>query len=150
MAAVTIFNDSGAPQNKVRTGKGQFSFQSQKKVMPKNWCFCTVVLEKILESPLDTRRSNQLILKEINPEYSLKRVMLKLQYFGHVMFKAQSLEKTLMLGEKLRKLISKKLWSLILANILWPNNHFKLGLLLTMLSLGFPSGEYIEREWKEF
>ena len=43
------------------------------------------------------RRSNQSILKEINPEYSLERLMLKLQYFGHVMWRASSLEKTLML-----------------------------------------------------
>ena len=43
----------------------------------KNWCFWTVVFEKILESPLDTRRSNQSILKEISPEYSLEGLMLK-------------------------------------------------------------------------
>ena len=48
---------------------------------------------------LDTRRSNQSILKEINPEYSLEGLMLrlKLQYFGHLMWRADSLEKTLML-----------------------------------------------------
>ena len=54
----------------------------------KNWCFWTVVLEKTLESPLDwSRRSNQSILKEISPEYSLEGLMLKLkrQYFGHLM-----------------------------------------------------------------
>ena len=47
------------------------------------------------------RRSNQLILKEINPEYSMKRLMLKLklQYFGHLIQRAVSLEKTLMLGK---------------------------------------------------
>ena len=47
------------------------------------------------------RRSNQLVLKEINPEYSLEGLMLKLklQYFGHLMRKANSLEKTLMLGK---------------------------------------------------
>ena len=63
----------------------------------KNWCFQTVVLEKILE----TRRSNQSILKEISPEYSLEGLMLKLklQYFGHLMRRANSLEKTLMLGK---------------------------------------------------
>ena len=44
------------------------------------------------------RRSNQSILKEINPEYSLEGLMLKLQYFGHLMQKTDSLEKTLMLG----------------------------------------------------
>ena len=45
------------------------------------------------------RRSNQSILKEISPEYSLKGLMLKLQYFGHPMERASSLEKTLMLGK---------------------------------------------------
>ena len=65
----------------------------------KNWCFWTVVLEKTLESPLDCRRSNQSILKEISPEYSLEGLMLKLklQYFGHLMRRTDSLEKTLML-----------------------------------------------------
>ena len=47
--------------------------------------------------PWTTRRSNQSILKEINPEYSLQGLMLKLQYFGHQMRRADSLEKTLML-----------------------------------------------------
>ena len=46
-----------------------------------------------------TRRSNQSILKEINPEYSLEVLLLKLQYFGHLMRTADSLEKTLMLGK---------------------------------------------------
>ena len=45
------------------------------------------------------RRSNQSILKEINPEYSLERLMLKLQYLGHLMQTADSLEKTLILGK---------------------------------------------------
>ena len=59
-----------------------------------------MVLEKTLESPLDARRSNQSILKEISPQYSLEGLMLKLklQYFGHLMGRADSLEKTLMLG----------------------------------------------------
>ena len=65
----------------------------------KNWCFWTVVLEKTLESPWTTRRSNQSILKEIRPEYSLEGLMLKLQYFGHLMWRTDSLEKTLMLGK---------------------------------------------------
>ena len=60
-----------------------------------------MVLEKTLESPLDARRSNQSILKEINPEYSLEGLMLKLklQYFGHLMGRTDSLEKTLVLGK---------------------------------------------------
>ena len=59
------------------------------------------MLEKIVESPLGARRSNHSILKQINPEYSLERLMLKLklQYFGHLMWRANSLEKTLMLGK---------------------------------------------------
>ena len=69
--------------------------------MPKNWCFSTVVLEKMLESPLDSKKSNQIILKEINPEYSLEGLVLnvKLQYFGHLMRRTDSLEKILMLGK---------------------------------------------------
>ena len=60
-----------------------------------------MVLEKTLESPLVSRRSNQSILKEISPEYSLEVPMLKLklQYFGHLMQTTDSFEKTLMLGK---------------------------------------------------
>ena len=63
---------------------------------PMNWCVWTVVLEKTLES----RRSNQPILKEISPGISLEGMMLKLklQYFSHLMWRVDSLEKTLMLG----------------------------------------------------
>ena len=53
------------------------------------------MLEKTLESPLDSRRLNQSILKEISPEYSLEGLMLKLQCFGHLMRTADSLEKML-------------------------------------------------------
>ena len=58
------------------------------------------MLEKTLESPLDARRSNQSILKVISPGCSLKGLVLKLklQYFGHLMRRVDSLEKTLMLG----------------------------------------------------
>ena len=56
------------------------------------------MLEKTLESPLDSR-SKQSILKEINPEYSLEGLILKLQYFDHLVRRANSLEKTLMLGK---------------------------------------------------
>ena len=69
--------------------------------VPVNWCFWTVVLEKTLESPLDCKRCNQSILKEISPGCSLEGLMmkLKLQYFGHLMPRANSFEKTLMLGK---------------------------------------------------
>ena len=68
----------------------------------KNWCLQTVVLEKPPVSPLDCKEIKlQSILKEISIEYSLERLMLKLkfQYFGHMMWRANSLEKTLMLGK---------------------------------------------------
>ena len=67
----------------------------------KNWCFWTVVLEKTLEAPWTARRSNQSILKEISPECSLEGLMLKvkLQYFSHLMWRIESLEKTLMLAK---------------------------------------------------
>ena len=59
-----------------------------------------MVLEKSLESPMDSRRSNQSILTEISPGISLDGMMLKLklQYFGHLMQRVDSLAKTLMLG----------------------------------------------------
>ena len=57
-----------------------------------------MVLEKTLESPLDCKEI-QSILKEINPENSLEGLMLKLQYFGHLMQRADSVEKTPMLGK---------------------------------------------------
>ena len=64
----------------------------------KNWCFWTVVLEEILESPLDCRKIKPVNPKEISLEYSLEELMLKLQYFGHLLQRMHSLEKTLMLG----------------------------------------------------
>ena len=56
---------------------------------------------RLLRVPLTARRSNQLVLKEINPEYSMEGLMLKLkfQYFAHLMQRTDSLEKTLMLGK---------------------------------------------------
>jgi len=60
--------------------------------VPKNWCFQIVVLEKTFESPLDCKEIKTVILKEINSEYSLEGLMLKLklQYFGHLMRRANS------------------------------------------------------------
>ena len=121
-----------------RTGKGQLSFQSQRKALPKNaqtttqlhsshmlvkvfpvvmygceswivkkaecrridafelWCW-----RRLLRVPWTAKKSNQSILKEISPGCSLEGMMLKLklQYFGHLMQRVDSLEKTLMLGE---------------------------------------------------
>ena len=66
----------------------------------KNWCFCTVVFEKTLEGPLDCREIQPVHPKEVSPEYSLEGLMLKLklQSFGHLMWRVDSLEKTLILG----------------------------------------------------
>ena len=58
------------------------------------WCW-----KRLLKAPWRARRLNQLISREINPEYSLKRLMLKLQYFGHLMRTDNSLEESLMLGK---------------------------------------------------
>ena len=68
---------------------------------PKNWCFWTVVLEKTLESHLNSKEFKPVNPKEINPEYSVEgqMVKLKLQYFGHLMQRTDSLEKTVMLGK---------------------------------------------------
>ena len=92
------------------------------------------MLEKTLESPLTARRSNQSILKEINPEYSVEGLMLKLklQYFGHQMGRANSLEKTLMLGKiqgrrkrglqrmkQLDGMSLRKLWELVKDRKAW-------------------------------
>ena len=73
------------------------------------------MLEKTLNSPLDSRRSNQSILKEISPEYSLEGLILKLklQYFGHLTQRADSLEKTLKLekiGGRRRRGRQKMRW----------------------------------------
>ena len=57
------------------------------------WCW------RLLRVPWTARKSNQSVLKEINPEYSLEGLKLKLQYFGHLMWRANSLEKILMLGK---------------------------------------------------
>ena len=80
----------------------------------KNGCFWTAVLDKLLRVPWTARRSNQSILKKINPENSLEGLMLKLklQYFGHLMWRTDSLEKTLLLGkiEGRRRKGQQRIW----------------------------------------
>ena len=79
VAAVTIHNDFGAQENEI--------------------CHCLCFWNVVLRVPWTAGRSNQSILKKINPEYSLEGLILKFQYFGHLMQRADSLEKTLMLGK---------------------------------------------------
>ena len=69
--------------------------------VPKNWCFWTVMLEKTLESPLDCKEIKPVHPKGNQSWYSLEGLMLKLklQYFGHLMWRTDSLEKSLMLGK---------------------------------------------------
>ena len=77
-----------------------WELDSKESWVPKNWWFWTMVLEKTLESPLDCKEIQPVHPKEISPECSLEGLMLKLkfQYFGHLLWRAKSLEKTLMLG----------------------------------------------------
>ena len=101
----------------------------------KNWCFPTVILEKTLETPCTAKRLNQSTLKEIIPEYSLEEysLELKLQHFGHLMWRTDSLEKTLMLGkigDKRRR--DDREWdgwmvSLIQWTWVWANSRRKTG-----------------------
>ena len=76
-------------------------FDCKESWAPKNRCFWTVVLEKTLKSHLNCKEIQPVKPKEINPEYSLDGLILKLklQYFGHMMRRTDSLEKTLMLGK---------------------------------------------------
>ena len=88
----------------------------------KLWCW-----RRLLSIPWTARRSNKSILKEINPEYSLEGMLLKLQYFGHLMWRADSPEKTLMFGriegkrrsgwQRMKLLASLSQWTWVWANL---------------------------------
>ena len=86
----------GFPSNHIQV----LELDTKEGPAPKNWCLWTVC-RRLLRVPWTARRSKQSILNEINPEHSLEGLMLKLnlQYFGHLMWIANSLEKSLMLGK---------------------------------------------------
>ena len=86
----------------------------------KNWCSWTMGWRRLLRAPWTARRSNQSILEEISPGSSLEGLMLKLklQYFGHLMRRVDSLEKTLMLGG-IGVRSSSKVWELVMNREAW-------------------------------
>ena len=107
------------------------------RIVSKLWCW-----RKFLRVPLTTKRLNQSIQKEINPEYSLEGLMLKLklQYFGHLMGRADSLEKSLMLGkiEGRRRRVdrgSPTQWTWVWAN---SGRWWRMGKPSVLKSMGLP------------
>ena len=97
----TLFANKGSSRQSYGFSSGHvwmWELGYKENWVPKNWYFWTVVLEKTLESPLDCKEIQPVHLREISPEYSLKGLMLKLklQYFGHLMWRTDSFEKILM------------------------------------------------------
>ena len=138
----------------------------------KNWCFWTVVLEKTLESPLDCKEIQPVHPKGNQSWYSLKGLMLKLklQYFGHLMWRTDSLEKALMLGKiegrsrrwwqrmrwldgitDLMDMSLSKLWELVMDRDAWhaavhglENSQTRLSNWTELTIMGFPSGSVMK------
>ena len=104
------------------------------------WCW-----RRLLRVPWTARRSNQSILKEISPEYSLEGLMLKLklQYFGHLMRRTDSLEKTLMLAPLTWWIHLNKLWKLVMDRDAWRAAVHGVAKSRTRLS------NWIELHWTE-
>ena len=110
------------------------------------WCWRRLLrLLRVLRVPWRVRRSNQSILKEINPEYSLEGLMLnlKLQYLGHLMWRANSLEKTMMLGKiegRRKRGWQRMKWLVVITDSMDMNLHLK----CTSQSLKGESGQQMD------
>ena len=135
---------------------GMWELDRKEDWAPDNWCFCNVVLEKTLERvPWRARSSNQSILKEINPEYSLEGLMLKLQYFGHLMRRANSLENTLIDAGKDWELEEKggeKGWDVWMASLtqwtrIWANSRIIVKDRQGRLARCSPWGHRVRHNW---
>ena len=84
----------------------------------KNWCLWTMILEKTLEIPLDYKEIKEVIPKGNQSNYSLEGLMLKFQYFGHLIRKTDLLEKTLMLGKtEGRRRRDDRGWDVLMASL---------------------------------
>ena len=99
LTLILAFNGSIQNYGSSRSHVWMWELDHKESWVPNNWFFWTGCWRRLLRVPCNARRSNQWILKEINPKYSLEGLMLKLQYFGHWMWRIDSLEKTLMLGK---------------------------------------------------
>ena len=95
------FADKGPYSQSYNFSSSQVQMWELDHKVPMNWCLWIVMLEKTLGSPLDCKEIKPINRKGNQPEYLLKGLMLKLklQYFGHLMQRTDSLEKTLMLGK---------------------------------------------------
>ena len=99
LTLILAFNGSIQNYGSSRSHVWMWELDHKESWVPNNWFFWTGCWRRLLRVPCNARRSNQWILKEINPKSSLEGLMLKLQYFGHLMWRADSFEKTLMLGK---------------------------------------------------